>query len=30
MMIEQSRVLDVEHRTTFHRHVAHQAARFVP
>ena len=25
MMIEQSCVLDVEHRTTFHRHVAHQA-----
>ena len=24
-MIEQSCVLDVEHRTTFHRHVAHQA-----
>ena len=25
MMIEQSCVLDVVHRTTFHRHVAHQA-----
>ena len=25
MMIEQSCVLDVEHPTIFHRHVAHQA-----
>ena len=29
MMIELSCVLDVEHHTTFRRHVAHQA-RFVP
>ena len=30
MMIERSCVLDVEDRTTFHRHVAQGGARFVP